>query len=74
MNLPNDIARCDGLLPKTVIMPSGAVGKAWIYDCPKRETCARFCQTQRDDPYARTSYGEHHHAPAETCLDFIQEA
>ena len=73
MNLPNDIARCDGLLPKGVTMPDGTPGVLWSIDCPKREECARYQQIWRDGDRV-VSYGvTHFHKPTEPCPDFIQE-
>lgn len=72
MRLPNDFARCDGLLPKLTEL-NGKALIAWVLDCPRRDDCARYCQNERDDPSAFYSYISHHHGADETCADFIQE-
>ena len=76
MTLPNDVARCDGLLPKKVIMPNGAEGVLWSIDCHKRETCARYMQlVERDDGegVSMRSYLSHFHKPTDKCPDYIKE-
>ena len=78
-NLPDDIARCDGLLPKNVRMPSGAMGVLWSIDCKQRETCARFVAFERDadlyvedGPELRRTYPAASHGPDEACPTFVQ--
>ncbi len=78
MKLPNDIARCDGLLPKKCIMPNGAEGVLWMIDCPKRESCARFLQLERDmnlgpEHIDQLSFTSHYHKPTDKCPDYIKE-
>jgi hypothetical protein len=73
MNLPNDIARCDGLLPKLTRLPDGTPALLHSIDCPHRDHCARYCQIERDDPMAILSYCSHHHAPNSPCPDYIPE-
>jgi hypothetical protein len=75
MNLPNDIARCDGILPKDTIL-NGKPALLWSIDCPRRDECARYCQQERDDPDALPGtyrYTAHYHAPAHDCPDFVRE-
>lgn len=76
---PNDLARCDGLLPKLTRMPNGAEGILWSVDCKQRETCARFVDFQRDvetgfngDPDAHRTYLAASHGPDEACPTFVQ--
>jgi hypothetical protein len=72
--LLNDIARCDGLLPKTVTMPSGMKGVLWAIDCPKRETCARYLQMFRDSgDGGMIPYRSHYHKPGDKCPSYIEE-
>jgi hypothetical protein len=73
MKLSNDIARCDGLLPKSTHLPDGTPVLLYSIDCPHRDNCARFCQTHRDDPTAHLSYCAHHHAPTSPCPFYIPE-
>ena len=73
MNLLNDVARCDGLLPKVVKMPNGAKGVLWANDCPCRETCARYQQAFRDNPEEKHAWMTHNHGPADECKDYIKE-
>jgi hypothetical protein len=73
VKLPNNFARCDGLLPKVVTMPNGMAGKLWVIDCPKRDTCARFLQMERDNPGQLYAYTTHIHGPADACPDYIHE-
>ena len=76
MNLPRDIARCDGILPKKTLL-NGKEGLLWSIDCPKRETCARYCQFAHRDTEETTNYTPfvaHFHAPSETCPDYIHES
>jgi hypothetical protein len=75
MNLPNDVARCDGLLPKVVNMHGRSIFQ-WSIDCPKREQCRRFLAMETDNPESPIgtySYGFHDHAPGDECPDFLME-
>ena len=73
MNLPNDIARCDGLLPKKTLL-NGEEVLLWAIDCPKREQCARYRQIWRDGGAgSRLPFVAHFHAPADECPTFIAE-
>lgn len=75
MNLPNDIARCDGLLPKQVRFHDSII-PAWSIDCPVRERCARYRQLVSRDPESMSShipFVAHFHAATEPCPDFIEE-
>ena len=74
MNLPADIARCDGLLPKKTLL-NGKEVLLLAIDCPKREDCARYQQIWRDDgSNSRLPFVAHFHAPTDDCLDFIEES
>ena len=74
MNLPNDIARCDGLLPKKTLLNGKGV-LLWAIDCPKREDCARYQQIWRDgDAGGRLPFVSHFHAPTDDCPTFIEES
>jgi hypothetical protein len=77
MNLLNDIARCDGLLPKTTKMPNGAKGVLWSLDCPKRETCKRFIAYDYElslaDPNRQINVTSHHHGPKDECPDYLKK-
>lgn len=42
MNLPNDISRCNGVFPMGGAVPTFAC------ICPRRETCERYLQIERD--------------------------
>ena len=72
MNLSNDIARCDGLLPKNTQI-DGKPMILWAIDCPKREQCARYQQIWRDDPAKVMPFTAHFHGPSDSCPDFIEE-
>ena len=72
MKLAKDIARCDGLLPKHTQLNGRPITLLSI-DCPRRDSCARFCQNERDDPEGRYSYIGHNHGPADVCPNFIAE-
>lgn len=75
MSLPNDIARCDGLLPKTTWNGQDKI-TLWANDCPKRDQCARYLQGERDMESGDTAwhpYTTHNHKPSEVCPDFIQD-
>lgn len=72
MRIPNDIARCDGLLPKNTDI-NGALVRLWSIDCPHRNTCARYLAAETDDPAA--AFALWHiatHAPNEPCPVRIQ--
>jgi hypothetical protein len=74
MILPNDVSRCDGLLPKLTQL-DGKPMVLWANDCPKRESCRRFLAMEAEswnyNPHA--NYTTHHHAPGDECPDFLQE-
>ncbi len=75
MILPNDVSRCDGLLPKLTQL-DGKPMILWANDCPKREQCARYCQMERDGdwiPGRLIPYTSHHHAPGDECPDFMPD-
>ena len=76
MKLLADIARCDGLLPKTVRMPNGADGVLWSLDCPKRETCKRFLAYDYElslaDPHRQINVTSHFHGPKDECPDYLK--
>lgn len=75
MSLPNDIARCDGLLPKKIVInDAGITMNLWSIDCPMRETCLRYLAMETDNPdspLGTYSYSAHYHAPSETCPDAL---
>lgn len=73
MDLPNDFARCDGLLPTVTKMPNDMLGTLWSIDCPVRETCARYLQIERDNPEAIYTYAVHSHSQDKKCPSYIKE-